>query len=176
MTFQPAPVTPADPAPPPASVATPRRRTGRLLDLALGVAAVLAIAGVAFAIGRATAPPSAATGFAPGGATFVRPGGSFDPSSGPGPRLALAGGGLTIDGTVIAIDADSITVKTSDGQERTFVLDGSTAYHQASDAAASDVSVGDDVSVKVSPNGQVTAPTSSGEAPDLPASEVTLTR
>lgn len=85
------------------------------------------------------------------------------------------GGGLSIDGTVTAIDADSITIKTADGQERIIELDASTAYHQATDAAASDVAVGDDVSVKVSGGGgQGAAPGASG-APRLSASDVTLT-
>ena len=174
MTFDPAPVTPASPLPAPAA-ATPRRRSSRVLDLALAGAAIIAIGGVAFAIGRVTAAAPATAGFAPGGATIVRPGGSFDPGTGPGPRFAL-GGGLTIDGTVTAIDADSITVKTADGEERTFDLDGSTTYREATDATASDVSVGDDVSVKVSNDGPVTAPSASGEAPRPRASDVTVSR
>jgi hypothetical protein len=174
MTFDPAPVRPASPVSAGVPPAAPRRRSSRLVDLALAGAAVLAIGGVAFAIGRATAPASAATGFAPGGA-IVRPGGSIDPGTGPGPRFAL-GGGLTIDGAVTAIDADSITVKTADGQERTLDLDGSTGYHRATEAAASDVAVGDDVSVKVSNDGPVSAPLASGEAPRLSASDVTVTR
>jgi hypothetical protein len=192
MTIQQTPATPADPSstPPsasgPAQAPTPapapvaaRRRGGRMLDLALAGAAVVAIAGVAFAAGRATAPATAAAnGFAARGGTFFRDNGSFDPGSGQGPRFAFGGGGgrLAIDGTVTAVDATSITIKSADGQERTFDLDPSTRYHRASDAAASDVSVGDDVSVKVSSNarGQGQAPSASGQ-PTLSASDVTLT-
>jgi hypothetical protein len=174
MTFDPAPVTPASPLPTPASGTSTRRRSSRILDLALAGAAVLAIGGVAFAIGRATAPATSAVGFAPGGA-IVRPDGSFDPGAGQGPRFAL-GGGLTIDGTVTAIDADSITIKTADGQERTFDLDGSTAYRQATDATADEVSVGDDVSVKVSTDEPISAPLASGEMPRLSASDITVDR
>jgi hypothetical protein len=173
MTFDPAPVTPATPAgplPAPVPPAPLRRRSSRIIDLALVGAAVIAIGGVAFAIGRATAPASAAVGFARGGA-IVRTDGSFDPGTGAGPRFALGG-----ELTVTAIDADSITIKTADGQERTFDLDGSTAYRQATDASAADVSVGDDVSVKVSNDGPVSAPLASGEAPRLSASDVTVTR
>ena len=181
MTFDPAPATPAEPLPAPAAV-VPRRRSSRLIDLALIGAAVLAIGGVAFAVGRATAPVSAATGFTPGGANIVRPGGSFDPGSGQGPRFAFGGpGGLTIDGTVTAIDADSITITTADGQQQTFDVDSSTAYHQATDAAASDVAVGDEVSVKVTGRGggagsQGAAPGASGDTFELSASDVTVTR
>lgn len=156
-------------------VAAPTRRSNRLLDLALAGAAVLAIGGVAFAIGRGTAPASASAGFVPGGA-IVR--GSFDPGgAGPnGPSRGFAlGGNLSIDGTVTAIDADSLTVKLADGQEMTFELDGETAYHQASDASSSDVAVGDDVSVKVSADGRVAGGTPSA-APRLPASDVTVAR
>jgi hypothetical protein len=186
MTLQPTPPAPADPlvapaqAPAPASAPTPaagRRRSSRLIDVALIGAAVLAIGGVAFAAGRATAPPAAAANaFTPRGGTFFRAGGSFDPGSGQGPRFGFGGGeGLSIDGTVTAIDADSVTIKTADGQERIIELDASTAYHQATDAAASDVAVGDDVSVKVSGGGgQGAAPGASG-APRLSASDVTLT-
>lgn len=177
MTFDPAPVTPAGPAAPlpaPAPAAAPaRRRSSRVLDLALAGAAVLAIGGVAFAIGRATAPASGAVDFAPGG-VITRPGGSFDPGNGPGPRFAL-GGGLTVDGTVTAVDADSITVKTADGNEMTFDT-SSTAYRQATDASSSDVAVGDDVSVKVANDGPISAPLASGETPRLSASDVTVTR
>ena len=178
MTFEPTPATPATSAP-----VTSRRRTGRLLDIALAGAAVVAIAGVAFAAGRATAPPAAAANdFASRGGTFFRGNGSFDPGSGQGPRIAFGGGGgaLSIDGTVTAVDATSITIKTADGQERTFDLDASTTYHQATDAAPSDVAVGDEVSVKVTPTGlgqgqgQAGAPGASGQ-PNLPASDVTLT-
>lgn len=176
MTYDPAPVTSTAPAAPlPASAAAPaRRRSSRALDLALAGAAVLAIGGVAFAIGRATTPASAAVDFAPGG-VIARPGGSFDPGNGPGPRFAF-GGGLTVDGTVTAVDADSITIKTADGNEMTFDIDGSTAYRQATDASSSDVAVGDDVSVKVANDGPISAPLASGETPRLSASDVTVTR
>ena len=178
MTFDPAPVTPATPTAPlpaPAPAAAPgRRRSSRVLDVALAGAAVLAIGGVAFAIGRATAPASTAVDLAPGG-VVMRPGDSFDPGTGPGPRFAL-GGGLTVDGTVTAVDADSVTVKTADGNEMTFETDGSTAYRQASDASSSDVAVGDDVSVKVANDGPITAPLASGETPRLSASDITVTR
>lgn len=185
MTLEPTPPAAADPfvapapAPAPASVPPPaasRRRSSRLIDIALIGAAVLAIGGVAFAAGRATAPPAAAANaLTPRGETFFRAGGSFDPGSGQGPRFGFGGGGgLSIDGTVTAIDADSITIKTADGQERTIELGATTAYHQATDATASDVAVGDDVSVKVTGAGQGAAPGAS-DAPRLSASDVTLT-
>jgi hypothetical protein len=161
--------------PVPAAIVSPRRNSNRLLDAALVAAAVLAIGGVAFGIGRATAPAAAFTGGPadfPGG-RVVTPEGSFDPNA--GPRVGF-GGGPTIDGTVTAIDGDTITVKLADGTETTFTVDSSTAYHQATDAKASDVAVGDDVSIRVKGGGRVAAGADPSAAPKLPASDVTVTR
>ena len=166
----------------------PKRRASRLLDIALALAAILAIGGVAFAVGRATAPApaQAARGFA-GNGGFFRNGGSFDPGAGggngQGPRFAFGGGGaLAIDGTVTALTADSITIKRADGQEVTFDVTGTTAYHQATTAAASDVAVGDSVSVRVTPDGRLGGGGQGGQAgatasgaPTLSASDVTVT-
>ena len=175
MTFDPTPAAPA-----PAFPATQKRRSSRFLDIALAAAAVLAVGGIAFAIGRSTAPAANRVGFGPAGA-IVQPGGSFDPNVGAGggpagvPRFALRGG-LTLDGTITALDADGITVKTADGEEMRIDRGGSTAYHQATDASASDVAVGDDVSVKVSAgDGPGGAPTAS-DAPRLSASDITVSR
>ncbi|HET9666626.1 MAG TPA: DUF5666 domain-containing protein [Desertimonas sp.] len=171
MTMEPAPLGSANP------VAIPTRRSNRLLDIALAMAAVLAIGAVAFAAGRITAPASAVPpfargGLAPGGA-IVAPDGSFDPN-GPMPGGVASNGGLAIDGTVTAVDADSITLKLVGGQEMTFKLDDATTYHEAADASASDVAVGDDVSVKVT-GGRVAAG-SGGETPQMSASDVTVGR
>ncbi len=174
MTLDPAPTIPSAP---PNAVATSTRRSSRVLDIALALAAVLAIGGVAFAAGRITAPagtgPAFARGLAPGG-TVVTPDGSFDPN-GPKPGGLSLNGGLAIDGTVTAVDADSITLKLADGQEMTFKTDAATTYHEAADASSSDVAVGDDVSVKVT-GGRVVSDGSSGETPELSARDVTVSR
>ena len=195
-----APPQPVVPTPVVPANQTPKRRSSRVLDIALALAAVLAIGGVAFAVGRATAPApaQAARGFN-GNGGFFRNGGSFDPNAGGGngggPRFEFGGGGgaLAVDGTVTAVSADSITIKRADGQEVTFSLSGTTSYHQATTGAASDVAVGDDVSVKVTPDGRFLGggqnggqggqnggqggqggATASG-APTLSASDVTVT-
>lgn len=164
-------------------VLTPKRRSNRLLDLALVGAAVIAIGGVAFAIGRGTAPAAAAGAFTrggpgPGGVVIDGPDGSFEPGTGPkGQNGGLVqAGGLSIEGTVTAVDADSITLKLANGQEMTFSLDDSTAYREATDAAASDVAVGDDVSVTASGIGREPVAGSSGELPRMSARDVTVTR
>ncbi len=129
-TSVPSPVAPVQPsaAPTPAAaapvaaaapiVATPKRSAG-WLNLLLGAAAVIAVGGVAFAIGRSTAPADA-VGFVPGagGPALIQPGGSFDPG-GPIVRQGGPGGlgaGLSMDGTVTAVDADSVTIKLASGE------------------------------------------------------------
>jgi hypothetical protein len=150
--------TPPAAAMPVAPVVRPRRSSSRLLDIALVLAAALAIGGVAFGVGRATAPVATAAdgpGFIrDGGGRF--PGGSFDPNNAPGRGGVFGlGGGLSIDGTVTAVTADSLTLKLANGQEVTFNLDSSTTYHQSTAVSSSDVAVGNDVSVKLSANGRV---------------------
>ena len=176
MTMDPAPTVPSAP---PNPIATPPRRTSRVLDLALALAAVLAIGGVAFAAGRLTAPagagPAFARGLTPDG-TVVTPDGSFDPN-GPKPGGLALNGGLAIDGEVTAIDVDSITLKLADGQEMTFKLDDTTTYHEAADASSTDVAVGDDVSVQVTGGRVVSNSSGSGsETPDMSARDVTVSR
>lgn len=191
---QPGLTVPVAPVAPAAPMVRPKARSSRLLDVALLLAGLLAVGGVAFGVGRATAPPAAAAdavGTFRNGGGFT-PGGSFDPNGGPG-RFAL-GGGLSIDGTVTKVSADSLTLKLASGQEITFTLDSSTTYHQATAAGATDVAVGDSVSVKVkSGGGRVLnnqggdggagaspapgasgAPSTTGAA-QLPATDVTVT-
>jgi hypothetical protein len=175
MELPPAGPVPTTPTPAPAAIVRPRRSSNRLLDAALVGAAVLAIGGVAFGIGRATAPVAAFSGGPVGfpGGKAVTPDGSFDPNA--GPRIGFSGG-QTIDGTVTAIDGEEMTVRLADGTEMTFTLDSSTAYHQATDASASDVTIGDDVSIRVKGGGRVAAGADPSAAPKLPASDVTVTR
>jgi hypothetical protein len=136
---------------------------------------VLAIGGVAFGIGRATAPAAALSGgpVAFAGGRVPTPNGSFDPNG--GPRVGFSGG-LTIDGSVTAIDGDKVTVKLADGTEMTFTLDSTTAYHQTTDASATDVTVGDDVSVRVKGGARVAPGADPSAAPKLSASDVTINR
>ncbi len=195
-----APPQPVIPTPTVPANQPPKRRSSRLLDIALALAAVLAIGGVAFAVGRATAPApaQAARGFN-GNGGFFRNGGSFDPGAGggngAGPRFAFGGGGaLAIDGTVTAISANTITIKRTNGQDITFDLTGTTSYHQATTGAASDVGVGDNVAVRVTPDGRFGGGGGGGQggqggqgsqggqggatasgAPTLSASDVTVT-
>lgn len=150
-------------------VAKPARKSGgiSILNVALGVAVLVATAGVAFAVGRTTAPAAAPTqlaGITPGGGRFFTnggPGASFDPNggfgAGPGANNGNGnggrfgfGGGPTIQGTVDSVTEDSVTIKTADGNTITIGLDSTTTYHQQADATASDVEAGKTVILKLS--------------------------
>jgi hypothetical protein len=172
------PVTPQAPAPSPAPApvvaVAPRARTGGILNLLLIGAAILAVGGVAFAIGRTTAPASAfpGVGRVTDGSTVFRPDGSFAPGAG-GPTGPVLDGTLAVDGTVKSIDADSVTLTLANGDEMTFTLDANTSYRAATDASAADVAVGDEVSVKVAGGGRLELG-QDGAAPDLRADDVTV--
>jgi hypothetical protein len=131
---------------------------------------------VAFAAGRMTAPASAAAanGLPGNGRTFVGgyfPGGATGPGTGQdgknGPRAF--DGGASIQGTVTAVTADSITIKTASGQEITIALDSTTTYHQQSSATSSDVKSGGTVIVRLGLNRS-----GSGSAAGPSATDVTV--
>ena len=120
MTMDPTePVTPAvspspapavSPAPAPVVAVAPRAKSAGVLNLLLVGAAVVAVGGVAFAIGRTTAPASAFPGgLVTNGGPIVRTEGSFKPGAG-GPGGVALSGAFTMDGTVKSIDADSVTL------------------------------------------------------------------
>jgi hypothetical protein len=154
----------------------PRAKSGGVLNVLLVGAAILAIGGVAFAVGRSTAPASAFPGVGSiDGGPVVPPGGSFAPGAG-GPRGLVSNGGLAIDGTVKSVDADSITLTLENGDEMTFALDGETTYHVASNATPADVAVGDGVSVKVDGGGRIQSSNGGSTTPDLSARDITVAR
>ncbi len=150
-----APATPPQPSLDPVrpTISTPRRSSsGRWLNLLLGVAAAVAIGGVAFAVGRSTAPTAPAAGFRNGGAF---PGGSFNPtgSGGLGRNGNGAGflgaGGLTVEGTVQSVTGDTLTIATANGRTVEVSLGSDTQYHQQAAGSASDVTTGSKVSVRL---------------------------
>src|SRR3954447_10002723 len=169
-----APMTPTAPAvfqaaapePDPIPVVTPVQPTvrrsagGGLLNVALGVAVLIAASGIAFAVGRGTAPASTAAG--PIGVRTFRsgafgPGGSFDPGADAGKGQVPGGGGrfgfggsLSIEGTLDSVTADSVTIKTANGETITVGLDANTAYHQQAAGSQADVTQGKTVVVQLS--------------------------
>ena len=162
------------PTPVPMPVAVPRKKGGGMTNVLLVIAAVVAVGGVTFALGRATAP-AAASGFAERngagpGTTGAVPGASFDPAQG-GPGGAGPGAfgdrTMSITGTVKSSDGTTMTITTASGTETTVDFAGST-YHSQAAATASDVKAGATVSVTVTGLGGFrganasAAPTASG--------------
>jgi hypothetical protein len=149
-----------------AAIAPPARRrsSGRWLNVVLAVAACVAIGGVAFAIGRGTASASTAStnnrgGFIANGngnGTGQRPFGSFAPGANGGGFIRGGfggGGGITLSGTVESVTADSITIKTANGQTVTIGTGVDTTYHSQAPASASDVAAGKTVEIQLGFNG-----------------------
>jgi hypothetical protein len=172
MTYDPQlPTAPAAPAAAVAVAGKPRAKSGGILNLLLIGAAIIAIGGVAFAVGRSTAPVSTVQGLGANGGGFQRPGASGAPGGGGGGGGAGGGGlggAISVAGTVTAVDGGSLTLTLDNGNDVTFTLDGATAYHESTDAAADAVAVGDQVSVGVvgggrglGADGQATVPTAS---------------
>ena len=138
----------SDPRPLPGS-ATPlipvrKQAKGRSgSSLLMGLAALVAVGGIAFAAGRVTAP-AAATGsgrgaFAANGTTASTSGtGGF-----------ARNGALTVSGTVAAVGGGTITVKTAAGTDTTFATTGTTTYHTAAVGTASDAAVGSTVEIQM---------------------------
>ena len=143
------------PAMGPVGAPTVRARSkgsGMLVNVLLGIAVVIAVGGVAFAVGRATAPTAVAAAnngrFGNGG--FLGPNASGAPGGGFVGNGGLGGfGGASIEGTVTAISADSITLQLASGQTVTIPIDAQTTFHQRASATASDVTTGSTVIVQV---------------------------
>jgi hypothetical protein len=134
--------------------ATPPRRgpSARVLNTVLAGALVFAVAGIAFAVGRMTAPAAASTtrgnfpgaGQGPNGYFGGRQGGL-----GGGAFLGGAGGGVTVEGTVDSVSATTLTLKLASGQTIQIALDPTTTYHAQTDASSSDVVSGGKVLVQL---------------------------
>lgn len=142
-----APVTPG-----PTTPTRPARSRNRAGSVALVVAALVAVGGLAFAGGRLTAPAAAATSnagnrFRSGGFPFA----SFD-ANGPGGAQVFRGNGalrtISLHGQVTAVSSNSITILLDTGTSVTVPLDSQTTYHDATTGSSSDVTVGSTVVVE----------------------------
>lgn len=177
-----APTHPTEPMPASSTPVVRRPRGSRLLNIALGGALVLAIAGVAFAVGRFTAPAAVSAGNLPngaGGGQFFRngQGGQGSQNGATDGRGAFFGGGVTIQGTVQSVSGSTLTLMTASGQTIQVALDGSTTYHAQTDASASDVTTGGKVLVRLNlrgAGGGANGPTASGAPTNPTASDVTV--
>jgi hypothetical protein len=174
LAFQPAPpepeagtfATPAGSAPTsPVPAAPVRARSHRMatwVNAALGLALAVAVAGIAFAAGRMTAPANAAAnggagnggGFGRGGNGYF-PGGGFPGGNGNGNGFGRGGGGLgaaagvTVEGIVESVSGDTLTLKTASGATIQIGLSGTTTYHSQASASPSDLKTGGNVIVRV---------------------------
>jgi hypothetical protein len=167
------PAQPVVPAAAPIPLVRPRS-SGRFLNAILAIALVVAIGGVAFAVGRTTAPAAAATGDRGnfGAGNFPGPGASLAPGASAAPGGFLGGGqggvgglggGLTVSGTVQSVTADTITIETEAGQTVELSLDSDTTYHRKTDGAAADVATGSTVEVQLDFAGGLGRPTASAD-------------
>jgi hypothetical protein len=137
-----------------------------LVNVLLGFALVVAVGGVAFAAGRATAPTSTGTGrFGANGGNGGFAGG-FGPNASGAPNRVFgggaAGGAIAIQGKVTAVAADSITIQLPSGQSVTIPTSDQTTYHSQTSATASDVTSGADVIVQLSGGGRFTGGNGNG--------------
>jgi hypothetical protein len=142
-----APVPAYDPVSPVTAARRPTRKRGAI-DVLLIVAAIFAIGGIGFAVGRVTSPASTA---AAAGGRFQAgqgngQGGQF-PASGQGGLFGA--GGITISGEVVAVTADQLSLKLASGQTIQIPLNGTTTYHSQAPATAADVTTGATVQVQV---------------------------
>jgi len=149
--FSTQPVVPSAPA-----LQIPRRKSsGAWLNVVLVLAVVVAVGGVAFAIGRSTAPVAAAAargnGFF-GNGNFAR--GSFAPGQSGAPGGLLGGGlrgdgGFNLSGTVQSVTGDTLTITMANGQTLELALGAGTTYHTQAPATAADVKAGSKVQVQL---------------------------
>ncbi len=157
-------------------------------SIVLGLAAVVAVGGLAFAVGRVTAPaPVAAanTGFGAGGTeaggtgaggTGTNRQGGFGGFGGGGGAGLRGAGGFGINGTVTAVATDHITIQLANGTTINIPIDSSTTYHQQQPASASDVQTGKKVLVQLSRQaGAAASPAAASGAPRIgTASDITV--
>jgi hypothetical protein len=148
---------PPAPAPAPAAAplilptVKPKAASSRLGTYLLGLAVLVAAAGVAFAAGRVTAPAAATNGNFPRGSfgAGFGAGASFAPGGFGGGAALGANGGVSLSGKVIAIDGSTMTLQLASGQTITIDLPSTTTYHTATTASNSAVTTGSSVVVEV---------------------------
>jgi hypothetical protein len=169
-------------------VVKPRPKGGGLTNVLLVVAALVAVGGVTFALGRATATASSGgvssrSGTSMAGQGAGMPAGSFDPAQGGPPgtgRGGFADRTMTVSGTVQSVDGTTLTITTSDGTSMAIDTTGST-YHAQAAATAADVQAGSAVTVSVSGFGGMgrpdasAAPAASAGTTIVKATDVTIT-
>lgn len=171
------------------ATARPARKQDRTTIALLLIAAMIAIGGIAFAVGRVSAgsgtaaatPATGPGGFGPGaGRSFsipsLAPGQTFDLGQFGGGN-GRGGLGSGIQGTVQSISGSTITIKLANGSTMTIDLSGTTTYHKEDAASQSDVTTGSTVRVTVAGGGNGNpgaTPAPGATTAPLTASDVTL--
>ena len=135
---------------PPPPVIAPVKKGDRTFTILLAVGLLIAVGGVAFAVGRVTAPAQAATTRGNFGA------GGFGGAAGAGAGTGAAGlgrggfgGGVLVTGTVDSVSGTTMTLKEANGSTVTVNLASTTTYHAQAAATAADVTTGKQVQVEV---------------------------
>jgi hypothetical protein len=180
-TPDPVPAPPANPVPltPPTSFAPApvvaktaaknRASTGTALLL---VGALVAIGGVAFAVGRVTAPAAAAPtagGFGGAGRGTGTGEGGTGGFGGAGGAGGFGGGagrgaaGVSVTGTVVSIDGSSIQIKLANGTTETLNLASTVTYRDSTTGTAADVAPGATVQISLALGAGAGGPTASGQ-------------
>src|SRR5664280_439402 len=130
---------------PPPAVIAPAKKGDRTFTILLAVGLLIAVGGVAFAVGRVTAPAAVATtrgGFGAGG---------FGAGTGAAAGGAGRGGfgGVLLTGTVDSISGTTMTLKEANGTTVIVNLASTTTYHAQAPATAADVTTGKQVQVQI---------------------------
>jgi hypothetical protein len=137
-----------------------RASTGTALLL---VGALVAIGGVAFAVGRVTAPAATTTaGIGAGRGTGTGAGGTGFGGAGGFGAAGRTGGAANVSGTVVSVSATSIQIKLATGSTVTLNLASNVTYRDATTGSAADVTPGATVEVGLAFAGGGTGPTASG--------------
>ena len=154
---------------PPPPVIAPAKKGDRTFRVLLAVGLLVAVGGVTFAVGRATAPAAASTrgGFGNGG--FTNGGTGTGGAGAAGLGRGGFGGGVLVTGTVDSMSGTTMTLKEANGSTVTVNLASATTYHAQAAAIAADVTTGKKVQVQVAIAGAFGAPGASPEAGASPA-------
>ena len=150
-------------APLPAAPVRSKRRID-LQAILLAVAALVAVGGVAFAAGRLTAPAQTAanrtglgSGAFPGGGQS-QGGGQGAGNGGFGNGLGRFGAGVTLEGTVVAVAPDHISLRLASGATVDIPIDSSTTWHRQTAATSADATAGVSVLIRLQPTGNGVGP------------------
>lgn len=134
---------------PPPAVIAPTKKGDRTFTILLAVGLLIAVGGVAFAVGRVTAPAQAATTRGGFGAAGFGGTGTGAGTGGAGLGRGGFGGGVLVTGTVDSVSGTTMTLKEANGSTVTVNLASTTTYHAQAAATVADVTTGKQVQIEV---------------------------